>query len=199
MVSGVFILLLTVAMSVGLVGEVRGTQLGTEQLISTLQKGGFVLYLRHAKTKRTAPDQHPVNFKSCAGQRNLSDEGRAQAKTIAATFRKLDIKFTSVISSPYCRCIDTATSIAGNVVKVDPRLAYAVAQSSEDRAVGRRRLRNLLGQPVEAGNRLIVGHTSNLHEASGIWPEEEGDAWVFQPLGGDNFKVLGQLRAHQYH
>lgn len=197
MLSNVLFLLLSTVMTVGLVADAHSNQLSDEQLISALQKGGHILYLRHAKTERSKPDQHPVDFATCATQRNLSVEGRAQAKNIGATFRSLNINFASVISRPYCRCIDTATLIADEVGKVDPDLAFAIAQGPEVREAGRLHLRNLLGQPVEAGNRLIVGHTSNLHEATGIWPEEEGEAWVFQPLGGDNFKVLGKLHANE--
>ena len=197
MLSNVLFLLLSTVMTVGLVADVHSKQLSDEQLISALQKGGHILYLRHAKTERSKPDQHPVDFATCATQRNLSVEGRAQAKNIGTTLRSLNINFASVISSPYCRCIDTATLVADEVGKVDPDLAFAIAQGPEVREAGRLHLRRLLGQPVEAGNRLIVGHTSNLHEATGIWPEEEGEAWVFQPLGGDNFKVLGKLRVDE--
>lgn len=197
MLSNVLFLLLSVAVTVGFVADAHSNQLTKEQLISALQKGGHILYLRHAKTERSKPDQHPVNFATCDTQRNLSFEGRAQAKNIGATFRRLNINFDSVISSPYCRCIDTATLVAGEAGKVDPDLAFAIAQGPEGREAGRLQLRSLLGQPVEAGNRLIVGHTSNLHEATGIWPEEEGEAWVLQPLGGDNFKILGKLRADE--
>ena len=196
MLSNVLFLLLSAAMTVGLVTDAYSNQLSKEQLISALQKGGHILYLRHAKTERSKADQHPVDFATCATQRNLSVEGRAQAKNIGATFRSLSISNASVISSPYRRCIDTATLVADEVGKVDSALAFAIAQG-EVREVGCLRLRNLLGQPVEADNRLIVGHTSNLHEATGIWLEEEGEAWVFRPLGGDNFKILGKLRADE--
>ena len=195
--SNVLFLLLSAAMTVGLVADAHSNQLSKEQPTSSLQKGGQILYLRHAKTERSKPDQHLVDFATGATQRNLSVEGGAQAKNIGATFRSLNINFASVISSPYCRCIDTATLDADEVGKVDPDSAFAIAQDPKVREAGRLRLRNVLGQPVEAGNRLTVGHTSNLHDATGIWPAEEGEAWVFQPLGGDSFKVLGKLRADE--
>ena len=127
MLSNVLFLLLSVAVTVGFVADAHSNQLTKEQLISALQNGGHILYLRHAKTERSKPDQHPVNFATCDTQRNLSFEGRAQAKNIGATFRRLNINFGSVISSPYCRCIDTATLVADEVGKVDPDLAFAIA------------------------------------------------------------------------
>ena len=91
MLSNVLFLLLSTVMTVGLVADAHSNQLSHEQLISALQKGGHILYLRHAKTERSKPDQHPVDFATCATQRNLSVEGRAQAKNIGATFRSLNI------------------------------------------------------------------------------------------------------------
>ena len=91
MLSNVLLLLLSEAMTVGLLADAHSNQLSKEQLISALQKGGHSLYLRHAKTERSKPDQHPVDFATCATERNLSVEGRAQAKNIGATFRSLNI------------------------------------------------------------------------------------------------------------
>lgn len=189
-------LLLITAITVATMSNAHGAKLGAPLLIAALQQGGYVLYLRHAKTSRSSADQLPIDFNSCDRQRNLSNAGRLQAKTIAATFRKFRVSFSVAVSSPYCRCLETAKLIVGDTVHAEAGLAHAIAQSREVRAAGRRRLQSLLSQRVQTGNRLIVGHTSNLQEAAGIWPEEEGEAWVFRPLGDGGYESLGRLRAY---
>ena len=69
-----------------------------------------VIFLRHA----IAPGYgDPDNFKlgDCNTQRNLSFEGREQAKMIGDYFRKNEIKFSEILSSEWCRCIDTLANM----------------------------------------------------------------------------------------
>ncbi len=55
-------------------------------------------------------------------------------------------------------------------------------------------LRERMSAPTgEAGNRIIVSHTSNIREVAGV-SLGEGDAVVVKPLGGGNFRILGTLR-----
>ena len=77
-----------------------------------LRDGGVVLALRHALAPGTFD---PPQFKlgDCSTQRNLSDEGRAQARRIGDWFKSRALKPARVRSSPWCRCIDTATLAFG--------------------------------------------------------------------------------------
>ncbi len=72
-----------------------------------LREGGMVLALRHALAPGTFD---PPQFKlgDCSTQRNLSDDGRQQARQIGAWFRSRGLKPARVRSSPWCRCVDTA-------------------------------------------------------------------------------------------
>src|SRR5690606_25508400 len=77
-------------------------------LVHALQQGGYVLYLRHAITDRSRIDTDRINLPNCATQRNLSAEGREQARAIGRAVQALGIAVAEVLTSPYCRCIDTA-------------------------------------------------------------------------------------------
>ena len=69
-----------------------------------------VIFLRHA----IAPGfGDPYNFKlgDCNTQRNLSFEGIEQAKMIGEYFRTNKIKFSEILSSEWCRCIDTISNM----------------------------------------------------------------------------------------
>ena len=77
-----------------------------------LREGGVVLALRHALAPGTFD---PPQFKpgDCSTQRNLSDEGRAQARRIGEWFKARSLQPARVRSSPWCRCVDTATLAFG--------------------------------------------------------------------------------------
>src|SRR5258706_12193081 len=72
-----------------------------------LQKGGFVIFLRHG----TTPDYQepsPTDFTSCERQRNLNGIGRGQAAMIRQPFRALNIAAAAGLARPYRRTLDNA-------------------------------------------------------------------------------------------
>ncbi len=90
------------------------------QAAQRLRAGGCVVAFRHALAPGTFD---PPQFKlgDCSTQRNLSEEGRAQARRIGAWFQQQALVPAAVRSSPWCRCMDTAT-LAFNQASVWPAL-----------------------------------------------------------------------------
>src|SRR5262245_14528912 len=88
------------------------------ELLRALQQGGFVIYFRHTGTDHEQKDITPIDFNRCAAQRNLSEAGRRQARDIGEVFAALRIRFGQVLTSPYCRCVDTAQLAFGFYEKV---------------------------------------------------------------------------------
>lgn len=76
-------------------------------IAARLAAGGVVIAFRHALAPGT---YDPPGFRlgDCGTQRNLNDEGRAQAQRIGAWFRAKRLEPSAVRSSPWCRCVDTA-------------------------------------------------------------------------------------------
>lgn len=73
-----------------------------------LRKGGCALMLRHAQTEPGIGDPPGYRLDQCNTQRNLSNEGREQAKQIGQWFEFRGLKPQSVHASAWCRCKDTA-------------------------------------------------------------------------------------------
>lgn len=90
------------------------TQAGDSQsmLAARLKAGGVVIAFRHALAPGTFD---PPGFKldDCRTQRILNEEGRAQAARIGQWFRDHRLVPAQVRSSPWCRCLDTATLAFG--------------------------------------------------------------------------------------
>jgi broad specificity phosphatase PhoE len=88
----------------------------TDSVWDALRAPGSVVLLRHSHVPGTS-DPPGTRLDDCSTQRNLDDSGRAQARRIGEAFRKNGIAEGAVLSSPRCRCLDTA------------RLAFGRAQS----------------------------------------------------------------------
>ena len=76
-----------------------------------LRVGGCVVMLRHAQTEPGVGDPPDFRLGQCSTQRNLSDAGREQAAVIGRWFASRALKPSSVWSSPWCRCKDTAAAL----------------------------------------------------------------------------------------
>ena len=74
-----------------------------------LRAGGHVALMRHADAPGGAGDPPGFRVDDCATQRNLSEKGRADAAKIGVRLKQEGIAFGKILSSPWCRCKDTAT------------------------------------------------------------------------------------------
>jgi hypothetical protein len=85
-----------------------------DDVVRLLRGGSVVIAFRHALAPGTFD---PPDFKPgvCSTQRNLNDAGRAQARRIGEWFRGRGLRPARVHSSPWCRCLDTATLAFGQV------------------------------------------------------------------------------------
>jgi broad specificity phosphatase PhoE len=68
---------------------------------------GSVIIVRHAYAPGTF-DPPDARVEDCSTQRNLDENGRAQARRLGEALRAKGITVGRVLSSPRCRCLDTA-------------------------------------------------------------------------------------------
>ena len=70
--------------------------------------------LRHSFAPGTF-DPPTASLEDCSTQRNLDERGRGQARQIGEAFRQNGIAVGEILSSPRCRCLDTARLAFGRV------------------------------------------------------------------------------------
>jgi len=78
-----------------------------ESVWDALRTPGSVVVLRHSY----APggfDSPDAKLDDCSTQRKLDESGRTQARRIGEAFRKNGVAVGALLSSPRCRCLDTA-------------------------------------------------------------------------------------------
>ena len=69
--------------------------------------GANVIFMRHALAPGFG-DPDNFDIERCETQRNLDDQGRAQARDIGAKLKATGLDFDEVLSSQWCRCAETA-------------------------------------------------------------------------------------------
>src|SRR5690348_3264568 len=77
-------------------------------VVPELQKGGYVLFIRHPKTHPDQADTDPLHIDNIKAQRQLNEEGRKQAKDLGQAFRALKIPVATVLSSKFWRAQEAA-------------------------------------------------------------------------------------------
>ena len=132
-----------------------------------------VLIMRHALTDPGVGDPPGFVLGRCATQRNLSAEGRAQARAFGARLAALGLRPAAIRSSRWCRCLhsgDEAAAGLGGVPALKTEPWPALDSFFEDRARApaqtatlRQRLAALRGPGFE----LWVTHQVNIGALTG--------------------------------
>lgn len=160
---------------------------------AALKAGGHVALMRHASTEAGLGDPPGYRLPDCATQRNLSAQGREEAKRIGERLRAEGVAVDRVFSSPWCRCLETARLAFGKADEL-PALGSFFDDRSQE-AERTERLRRRIGNystRKPKGTVFLVTHHVNIqaltHEAVGA-----GEIVVVRPDGCCGLKVVGRI------
>jgi phosphohistidine phosphatase SixA len=155
-----------------------------------LRAGGQVVLMRHAATTPGAGDPTGFRLDDCATQRNLSEAGREEARRVGAAFASRRVPVGRVLSSRWCRCLETARLAFG---RVEPWPALdSIFQDRRREPEQTAAVRALAGEPPSDGNLILVTHGANIAALAGIVPTQ-GEFLVVTPEAGGRFRVAGRL------
>lgn len=137
-----------------------------QNLADTLKKPNMHLILRHALAPGTGD---PANFQidDCTTQRNLNDEGHEQASKIGDYLKKKNIHFDRVLSSEWCRCLDTARSIGIKDVEPFQSLNSIWTQTEDVKIKRTRDLKKFLTNRPDNETNLLITHYANILALTG--------------------------------
>jgi phosphohistidine phosphatase SixA len=162
-----------------------------EESWETLRRGGNVVLMRHA----VAPgggDPPGFRLDDCATQRNLSDEGRDQARSIGEAFRVQRVAVDRVLTSQWCRCRETAELLALAPVEEYPVLNsfYSDRSTAEAQIEA---LRRFVAEADFRNNIVLVTHQVNITGLTGVFPAS-GEMVIVRPDGQEGFELIGRLK-----
>ena len=137
-------------------------------LAGSLSDGQHVLLMRHADAPGYG-DPAGYQLGNCSTQRNLGDKGRRQAVVIGEWLNKQGIRSAKVISSPWCRCLDTARLLdKGSVIKSDALGSFFDDMSQEKEQT--RNLEKLIQAQLNENPKtpiILVTHHVNIQAFTG--------------------------------
>ena len=128
-----------------------------------------VIFLRHA----LAPGfGDPDNFmkQDCSTQRNLNNKGRLQARLIGHYLKASKISFSEILTSEWCRCIDTAKELnLGKWETFSGLNSFFEGHEKKDKVMDK--LRKKLNSLSHSDLVLLITHQVVIFEQTGIAPK----------------------------
>lgn len=159
--------------------------------LDELARPDRVLMLRHANAPGIGD---PPNFVvgDCATQRNLDATGRAQARRLGVRLRAAGVVQARVLSSQWCRALETA-----RLLDVGPVVPLPALNSFFDRPDARQRILEGLrtffaGLPVDGGPVIMVTHQVVINAFTDATPPSGGGS-IFQLDGAGAPRWLGVI------
>lgn len=155
-----------------------------------LSEDGWVVLMRHALAPGTGD---PAGFElgDCTTQRNLSEDGRAQARAIGERFREQGVEVGAVRSSRWCRCLETARLLAlGDVVPTPALDSFFRRQERAEAQTAR--VREMIEAWEGPGTLVLVTHQVNITALTGVYPRS-GELLVLAP-GEAQMTLVGRIR-----
>ncbi|MEM7619140.1 MAG: hypothetical protein AAF228_01585 [Pseudomonadota bacterium] len=132
-------------------------------LLNNLKKGGYIVYMRHPQTDKSQRDTDIKNLASCDTQRNLSNVGRETAGKIGQAIKSLDVKFSVIKTSEYCRARQVPELMGIKTFEITPDLNHSGNMEEPAGEQQVQKLRTFFAEPPKGGmNTLLIGHSPNV-------------------------------------
>src|SRR5438132_585179 len=156
---------------------------------AALVGGGHVALVRHGNAPPGYGDPPGFKIDDCATQRNLDELGRAQGRAVGEAFRQHGVPVDKILSSPWCRCLETARLMA--LGPVENTWAVAASDRSPERLVV---LKQMVAGWRGPGTLVLVTHALTVQALVGIMPDQ-AEAGVVKPKPGNEpgIDVVGRI------
>lgn len=161
-------------------------------VIESVLSGDAIVIMRHALAPGVS-DPEIFDEDDCSTQRNLSEQGRDQAKRTGDELRRMGVEKADVFSSVWCRCVDTGELLGfGQVNVLESLNSFFVLRETEPARTGDTRL--WIQQRIASNNQtpvILVSHSVNITALTGAYVSS-GEALVIT-TDGDAINVLGSF------
>ncbi|MEM9781475.1 MAG: histidine phosphatase family protein [Pseudomonadota bacterium] len=161
-------------------------------LLARLGQPGVHAIMRHAIAPGTG-DPAGFSLADCSTQRTLDREGRVQAVLTGRMLKQGRARFRLILSSQWCRCLETARLLGLGTVTEEPALNSFFSDRDQEEAQTAA-LRKVIDGTIGTTTLLLVTHQVNITALLGGWAEE-GEVIVFKAGGESPPERLGSVTA----
>jgi len=162
-----------------------------EAVWKLLRQGGQVVFIRHAVTTPGVGDPEGFRLDDCSTQRNLSEAGKAEARRLGESLRTRNVPIAQVLSSPWCRTVETARLATGREPTLEKGLSNLFGKHENEQAQIAR-LKVVTGRAPQGGNLLLFTHGSTTMAFTGQSPAT-AEMVVMTPQPGGGLKFAGRI------
>lgn len=171
-------------------------------LIRELRNGGYVIYVRHGPVSPGAKDITTNNlwWKDCNSTARLAPAAQPRARAIGEALQRQRVVVSEVLTSEFCRAVDSAIHMGLNAPTQQPALNEATVFGASGYARLAAGIQDLLSrETLPRTNRIIVGHSlpaTLVHPA--LTTLEESQSAVFKAEGNGKFHFVTLLSPGQW-
>jgi phosphohistidine phosphatase SixA len=171
-----------------------------DMLVKGLQKGGYVIVMRHASSPRETPDEKTANADNVNHERQLDEAGRASAIAMGNALRQLRIPIGQVFSSPTYRALETvrlAQFPAPTAVAELGENGQSMGGVTDAQAAW---LPKKITELPKGTNTIVITHFPNMTKAFPQWTSAlaDGEALVFGSNGNGGSTLVARVKIEEW-
>lgn len=175
-------------------------ELQGKSLVSGLQRGGYVILMRHANAPRELPSAQAADPENVHLERQLDENGRTTAVAFGKALRDLKISIGQVLSSPTYRAFETARYAQLPTPRAIPELGdngQSMQVTKESQAAW---LQKHVTEFSPGSNTIIITHQPNIAGAFPQWADglSEGEALVLGPDGKGGARLVARVKIEDW-
>lgn len=183
-----------------LAGSAHAQTLSGKELVKALQKGGYVILMRHASSPRQPPAASAANPDNVNRERQLDQEGRETAAAMGKALREMKIPIGEVFSSPTYRALETVRIAQLGKPQPVPELGdggRSMQASTEAQAAW---LKKKAAEFPHGTNTVLVTHFPNISRAFPQWSAglADGEAMIFGPDGKGGVHLVARVKIDEW-
>ena len=169
-------------------------------LVEALQRGGYVIVMRHASSPMELPTRDTANADNYRDERQLDERGRTAATEMGKALRELKIPIGEVLSSPTYRALETIKFAELGEARTIPELGENGRSMQGTSNVQSEWLRHRVTEFPKGTNTLLVTHNPNLTAA---FPQDavgiaDGEALVFGSDGKGGATLVARIKIEDW-
>lgn len=159
---------------------------------AAMRQGNAVVLIRHAYAPGVG-DPPGFLLGDCTTQRVLNEEGRQQARRIGHAFKERGVQVGRVVSSQWCRALETAhLAFPGKVLEEPVFNSFFHERVGQEEQTSKARA--LIRQWRGPGVLVIVTHQVNITALTGVVPASGQGLVVRIDEGQDDVRQLGSIQ-----
>ena len=183
-----------------LTGIADAQTLSGDALVHALQRGGYVIVMRHASSPLQPPDAQAADPANVTHERQLDQEGRDTAAAMGKALHQLKIPIGDVFSSPTYRALETVRLAGLGKPQTVPEIGDGGRSMQGGTAAQAAWLQKKITALPTGTNTFLVTHSPNITRAFPQWAQglSDGEALVFGADGKGGATLVARVKIDEW-